>query len=54
MKKETSMIIFNNTLKFVQMDDSEITFTSFVSRDSCFLLIQQTMRIYGRILPFKA
>ena len=40
MKKETSMIIFNNTLKFVHMDESEIIFTSFVSRDSCFLLVQ--------------
>ena len=39
MKKETSMIIFHNSLKFVHMDASEITFTSFVSRDSCFLLI---------------
>ena len=39
IKKESAILVFPNSIRFVLKSSEEICFTSFVSRDTCFSLI---------------
>ena len=39
MKKESAILVFPNSIRFILKSSEEIVFTSFVSRDTCYSLI---------------
>ena len=39
IKKESAILVFPNSIRFILKSSEEIVFTSFVSRDTCFSLI---------------
>ena len=47
LKKESTLLIFKNAIRFILNSREEITFTSFVSRDTCYSLILRQFALAG-------
>ena len=47
VKKETTLLIFPNAIRFVLTNREELLFASFVSRDTCYSLILRQFAIAG-------
>ena len=47
VKKETTLLIFPNAIRFVMKSREEIVLASFVSRDTCYSLILRQFAIAG-------
>ena len=39
IKKESAILVFPNSIRFILKSTEEIVFTSFISRDTCFSLV---------------
>lgn len=54
IKKESAILVFPNSIRFILKSQEEIVFTSFVSRDTCFSLILKQLEATSANKSLKA
>lgn len=54
IKKESAILVFPNSIRFILKSTEELVFTSFVSRDTCYNLILKQLNLTSATTSLKA